>query len=310
MKEQLQDEKIKYKLEIIKELIKRLSEYNNIEGYNNQKKFVININYNKDPNSDKLYYNIRISRGLNNPSTIFSMRFVSNGNINDLLIELINSLIESKEFLYTSYTALHSKKEKYNIILKNDVVVEFGIKDNDMLRLTENIENKFKEKEITVEKKELPTKEKDEIQQEKIIGILKKIFKILEEYNSLENYENKKRYNFKISNYYSKDRQCYIYNFSIIRGKNIEETVLSLNATIIDNDIVYKLINSLINEYLNKETFLYDFIKESSYDDNYSIYLKNDMKIEFSYGNERDRFFYKEIYKRNKTNNKQLIKTI
>ena len=138
-----------------------------------------------------------------------------------------------------------------------------------------------------------------------------KMFSILEKYNGIENYDNKKAYTLKINNYYNNDRECYVYEFSIIRGKDIAKEVLTLNATIKDNDIVYKLINDLIKEYTNKSNFIYDSITNSTYNDNYSLILQNDMKIEFSFGNLRDRFFYREIYSNNKgQNNLQLKKVL
>lgn len=307
MDKALQKEKIAYKMDIVTNLINDLIEYNSIEGYNNQKRFTIKIEYDKNPHNTNHYYSIKIIRGYNNPKNIFNMRFIYDENINNILNDLILNIIKSDTFLYTTYTTENKElPEKYNIFLKNDVIVTIDIKDKEIYDMTKKIGEQLP-KEFLLEIKENTSKDKDELQKEKLIKIFnlfKNIFSILEYYNSIENYDNKKEYKLRISNYYNSNRECYIYNLSIIRGICPEEKLLELGISIKDNEIMYKMIYELAQSYNSKKTYIYDITRNSQYNGIYSIHMENNITLEFVYGNERDSYFYSELYTNNKLKNK------
>lgn len=306
----LQREKISYKINIISNLIKDLAEYNNIEGYNNQKKFSIKIENDINPCNKNYYYNIKVIRGLTNPQSIFNMRFIHEENINDILTNLIKNTIESNMFSYTTYSlGSNGLPEKYNIFLKNDVVVTIDIKDKELYKITKDIEKQLL-KTIKLEITEEIDTDKDKLQKEKaikIFNLFKNIFNILEYYNSIENYNNKKEYKLKIENYLDDSKKCFIYNFSILRGIK-EEVIFELRISIKDNKIMYDLIYDLILEYTLKETFQYDIITSSSLNNSYMILLDNGISVEFNFSTEKEKEFYNQFYILNKcTNNKTQI---
>lgn len=308
MDKDLQYKKANQKLNLITELIEALSNYNNIEGYTNQKKFTIDINYRKELNNSNYFYNINIKRGTNNPKTIFNMRFVYFENINVMLEKLIEKLTKSSLFSYTSFSSDYNNNDynSYNINLKNNVEVKIDIKSQEDLENFLEIEKQFSKKEVIIKPAEETNKTKDELQEEKMINtieILHKILNILEEYNNIEDYSNKKPFSFNIKNHYNYQKECYVFTFTIIRGNNKPETFLTLNASIKNKNIFYNKIYDLINDFKQKESFLIDMITNSYYKGYYNILTKDNISLEFEFMDEIDEKFYKSFMEETNTKN-------
>lgn len=295
MNKELQYEKINHKIELISELIETLVEYNNIEGYTNQKRFTININYRTETNNPYYYYSVNITRGTNRPKNVFNMRFIYVEDINEILKKLVEKLISNKYFSYTSYST-SSKQEgysSYNINLKNGVVLELGINQEKDLEMYSEIEKNFSEKKVIITPPEESNKTKDELQEDKIIktiDLFQKIMNILEKYNSIDDYNNKKPFKLKISNSYYKEKECYTYTFTIVRGDIAQEKVLTLTASIKDNKMVYGKIFDLIMDLKSQEKFLFDMI--TTRNGAYEIRLKDSIAFEFDFNGSTDEKFY------------------
>lgn len=298
MNKELQYEKINHKMEILSELIETLIEYNNIEGYTNQKRFTVNINYRTETNDPYYYYAVNITRGTNRPKKVFNMRFIYVEDINEILKKLVEKFISNKYFSYTSYSS-SSKREgygSYNVNLKNGVVLEFAINQDKDLEMYEDIEKNFKEKKVVLTPPEESNKTKDKLQEDKIlktIDLFQKIMNTLKKYNSINDYNNKKPFKLKISNSYYKEKDCYTYTFSIVRGDIVQETILTLTASIKDNKIVYNKIFDLILSLKSQEEFLIDMI--TSYNNAYEIRLRDGISFEFDFNGINDENFYSTI---------------
>lgn len=290
----LQARKIVQKIDLITNLIETLSNYNNIEGYTNQKKFTIDIKYRKEDNNPNFYYTINILRGTNEPKNIFNMRFVSQANINSILENLINELTTSDSFSHTSYSSDYGKYSSYNIALKNNVDVKLGIKTLEDLEFFNKIEERFSKKEIRVYPPEETDKSKDEIQKEKMINtieLMDKVLRILEQYNTIEDYNNTKPFNFKVKNYYDNLKECYIFNFIITRGNTNPEVFLTLNASIKDKKVFYDKIYDLMHHFKQKDSFLINMLI-NDFNGSYTILTKNNLSLEFAFKDELDKTFY------------------
>lgn len=308
MNKDLQYKKASQKLNLITELIEALSNYNNIKGYTNQKKFTIDISYRKEFNNSNYFYNINIKRGTNNPKTIFNMRFVYFENINKMLENLIEKLTKNGSFSYTSFSSGYNYNEysSYNINLKNNVEVKIDIKSQEDLENFLEIEKQFSKKEVIIKPAEETNKTKDELQEEKminIIEILHKILNILEEYNNIEDYSNKKPFSFNIKNHYNYQKECYVFTFTIIRGNNKPETFLTLNASIKNKNIFYNKIYDLLMNFKQKESFFIESTTNNNYNEAYSISTKNNISLNCMYGDEQDKNFYKNF--KEETNSKK-----
>lgn len=290
----LQSKKIIQKIDLITNLIETLSNYNSIEGYTNQKKFSIEIKYRKEDNNPNFYYSISILRGINQPKTVFNMRFVSHENINYILENLINKLRTNDSFSHTSYSSEYGKYSSYNISLKNNVDVKLGIKTSEDLEFFNKIEESFATKEIKVYPPEESDKTKDEIQKEKMINtidLFANVLNILEQYNTIEDYNNTKPFSFKIKNYHDKQKDCFIFTFRIMRGNNKPEEFLTLTASIKDKKIFYDKIYDLINHFKQKESFLINMLT-NEFNGSYTILTKNRISLEFDFNDELDKNFY------------------
>lgn len=308
----LQQIKIERKVELIIELVKSLVEYNNIEGYNNQKKFTIKLDYQKDMFEPLYFYKITVIRGINKPKNIFNLRFVSDENIKDLLSDITENFIENEYFSHTTFSTGINRKDytSYNINLKNNVEFKLGIKSDEELKIFNEIEKRFKSKSIILESPKLSDKSKDEVQKEKfmkIIQLFKKIMNILEEYNSIEDYTNKKPFKLKISNIYNEKKRCYVYTYSIIRGDITPEVILSLRASINDKRIAYDNIYDLLVDFKIRDSFLIDSVKFDS-DGEYCMYLKNGISIELIFDKEKDLKFYSAFMKETGKDSEEIIK--
>lgn len=295
MNKDLQDIKINQKLNVLSQLIESLSNYNNIEGYTNQKKFTIHINYRREINNPNYYYTVNITRGTNKPKTIFNMRFVSYKKIDKELDSLIKELINNTSFTHTSFSSSYNCYTSYNINLKNNVEVKFGIKTQEDLESFKEIEKQFNKKEIIIKPAEATKKTKDELQEEKMIStidLMGNLLNILEEYNNIEDYDNKKPFRLSIKNYYDKFKECYVFAFIILRGNTKPEIFLSLNASIKTKDLFYSKIYNLIMNYKQKENFLIDMISNNNFKENYSILTKSNISLEFVCEDDLDKNFY------------------
>ena len=286
------------KIDIIKKLIYELSEYNGIKGYSNRKEFLIKFQYNNMIDPTENFYTIRIFRGLNKLEEIFNLVYECENNLK--LKEFIEEFHSSKYLLYSSYKFDNEKEKvsKYNLNLKNDIIVEIDLKDPELYNLINDINNTFSKKDIYIKKTENIT-EKNIIQKEKMIKIFIIFVNIFKEFNDY-NINNKNIYNnnyrFKIANKYYYIKGCFIYDFSIFRGNIYTEPTLNLRASIKDNKFIYEMIFELIHLYKRKDYFLYDMIKKDINYDKYVISLSNNCLLEFEISNDYDKYFYNGIF--------------
>lgn len=306
MNKNLQDIKINQKLNLILELIESLSNYNNIEGYTNQKKFTIDISYRREINNPNFYYTINIIRGTNRPKTIFNMRFVSYKRIDEDAEILINKLIKNRLFSHTTFSSSYDEYSSYNINFKNNVEIRFGINSKEDLDRFKEIEKQFSKKEIVISIPEESDKTKDELQEEKMISIIElmqNILNTLEEYNNIEDYANKKPFRLNVKNYYDKFKECYVFTFMILRGDTRPEIFLTLNASIKTKEVFYNKIYDLIMNFKGKESFLIDMISNNNYKGSYTVLTKSNISLDFVCDDDLDRNFYLNLSR--ETSNKR-----
>lgn len=302
----LQKKKINQKIDLITKLIESLSNYNNIEGYTNQKKFTVEISYRRETNNPNYYYNVNILRGTNSPKNIFNMRFVSPENIDLILSNLIEKLTTNESFSHTSFSSNFNGYSSYNINLKNNVEIKLGIKNQDDYDRYNKIEKRFVQKEIRMTSPEKSNKSKDVIQEEKMINtidLMHSILNTLEEYNSIESYDNKKPFRFNVKNYYDKFKECYVYTFLIMRGDTKPEIFLTLNASLQNKNIYYNRIYDLLSNFKQKESFLIDMTSNNYYKGTYTMLTKNSISLEFVFEDEIDKNFFANFM--NETNAKR-----
>lgn len=299
MIDKIQYEKAEKKIEIIKDIINGLVDYNNLINYDNQKKFSINIDYYKDKIKDCYIYTININRGLDNPKSILNMRIQYKDKINKLILELINNLYSNKYFDYTSYKI--DTNTKYNdtfyINFKNNVSVSFKINDKKDEILYESI-NKYYNNPIinTLSNLKLNKNIKDSIQISKslkTISLVDNIFDKLGELNNIENYNNIKPYTLKISS--NKIDDYYKYDFKINRGSINESTFLDFSISINNKEIIYDKLLEIINKSINKKTFLYKSLNQLNDKYTYNINLSKMLKIELITNDIEDKIFFNDI---------------
>lgn len=302
----LQKKKINQKIDLITKLIESLSKYNSIEGYTNQKKFTIEISYRRETNDPNYYYNINILRGTNQPKNIFNMRFVSPENIDLILNNLIESFTTNESFSHTSFSSNFNSFSSYNINLKTNIEIKFSIKNQEDYDRYNEIEKRFAKKEIRMIPPEKSNKSKDELQEEKMINtidLMHSILNTLEEYNSIESYDNKKPFRFNVKNYYDKFKECYVYTFLIMRGNTKPEIFLTLNASIQNKNIYYNRIYDLLSDFKQKESFLIDMTSNNYYKGTYTMLTKNSISLEFVFEDEIDKNFFANFM--NETNTRR-----
>ena len=302
----LQKKKINQKIDLITKLIESLSKYNSIEGYTNQKKFTIEISYRRETNDPNYYYNINILRGTNQPKNIFNMRFVSPENIDLILNNLIESFTTNESFSHTSFSSNFNSFSSYDINLKTNIEIKFSIKNQEDYDRYNEIEKRFAKKEIRMIPPERSNKSKDELQEEKMINtidLMQNILNTLEEYNSIESYDNKKPFRFNVKNYYDKFKECYVYTFLIMRGDTKPEIFLTLNASLQNKNIYYNRIYDLLSNFKQKESFLIDMTSNNYYKGTYTMLTKNNISLEFVFEDEIDKNFFANFM--NETNAKR-----
>lgn len=302
----LQKKKINQKIDLITKLIESLSKYNSIKGYTNQKKFTIEISYRRETNDPNYYYNINILRGTNQQKNIFNMRFVSPENIDLILNNLIESFTTNESFSHTSFSSNFNSFSSYNINLKTNIEIKFSIKNQEDYDRYNEIEKRFAKKEIRMIAPEKSDKSKDELQEEKMINtidLMHNILNTLEEYNNIEEYDNKKPFRFNVKNYYDKFKECYVYTFLIMRGDTKPEIFLTLNASIQNKNIYYDRIYDLLSNFKQKESFLIDMTSNNYYKGNYTMLTKNSISLEFVFEDEIDKNFFANFM--NETNAKR-----
>lgn len=300
----IQEEKNIKKLSILNSLINDLTKYNNIVGYNNKKNYTIKINYQPELYKDLYIYSITILRGINNLQEIFNFRINSETKILPLLEEFINNIIKNENFLYTSFTvdSKTSQYLEYNINLKNNISLEIQIKDEEDLNMYKTIDKQFKIKSIDYSNIDYTTTDKDIIQKEKaikIINLYTNFIKEIEEYNNIEDYNNVKPYKLRITNFCNIEKECYTYNFTIIRGDIRPEIILNLNINIQDNTIIYNEFYKLITELKEQDNYLQDFIDLNTYPNSYNLNLKNNVNLEYLINNETDEKFCTKLINNN-----------
>ena len=302
MKDKVQREKADLKLKAIYEIIEGLIDYNGIANYDNIKPYTIDIDYYYDYENKCYKYKFTILRGIDENVCEFNLSY--RNQINKSLIKFINNLAKKPDLLYTSFT--NNDKNTYNLNFNNNVSVKFNIKsESDELLYTGINEEISKKTFITNAKKEsLKTKEsKDKVQTEKalkIIGIFRKMFRNIYNYNNLEDYENTKHFNFKLENHFDSIDNCYKYTLSIIRGTNNPKTILKLRFSIKDNKAIYSELYDLIINYLSKEELQYKYNTKNYNSETFGIRLNNNIELSFNYNCEKDKAFY-ENFKSNDT---------
>jgi len=315
----IQKRKIKTKEDLLTELIGSLAEYNNIEGYNNQKKFKVEVSYLKNDYSLNYNYIINIIRGINDPKNVFNMRFTSDENVNNTILEFTHNLMKNKFYSHTTYTKGENNEYiAFNIHLVNDVLISLSIKNIQELNMFKELEKLYETKEIVINVPKESNKTKDELKKEKAdktINLFKKTMNILENYNSIEDYKNTKPYKLVISNKYNKECDCFDYTFSIVRGKINPENFLTLNASLKNNKYMYDIIYELLISLKSNDNYLQDTIQTNG-EEKYIIDMSNDISYEILFSNDFDRLFYKGFQEatnhtlnpNNKTSLKKILK--
>ena len=301
MKDKIQYEKAENKLSIIEELFNRLTEYNNLTNYNNNKRFNLKMNYIYDDIEKCYRYTFTLTRGLNNPKNILELRLQYKEKINELIEQMIERIINNEKFLYMSFgTEHHNITKKFSLNMKNEVSIDFEIKDKEDLELYESIRDKYNTPTIiiTKETETISEEEKDELQAnkaKKTIEIIKNILESLNKYNNLENYENTKPFKLIVSN--SKEEDYTKFNFSITRGNYSNETIIDLSLSIKDASIIYRELYELMLDYVSKDEFIYNTISNSEYNKSFNINLKNGLTLSFKINNKKDELFYGNFFK-------------
>lgn len=318
MKDKIQYEKAENKLLIIEELFNELTEYNNLTKYNNNKRFNLKMNYIYDDIEKCYRYTFTLIRGLNNPKNILELRLQYKDKINDLIEEMIERIISNSKFSYLSFgTEYHNITKKFSINMKNEVSIDFEIKDEEDKTLYESIRDKYNTPTIIVSKenKTISEEEKDELQAnkaKKTIEIIKNILDSLNKYNNLENYENTKPFKLLVTN--SKEEDYTKFNFSITRGNYDKETIIDLSLSIKDTSIIYRELYELMLEYVCKDEFIYNTINNSEYNKSFNIHLKNGLILSFKIDNNKDEIFYGNFFNEyrhdilERQKNKELVK--
>ena len=143
---ELQDFKSNFKLDVIRKLSEYLSDYNNINGYNNQKKFTFLITTKEARDKDKKIYNIELLRGTNNKKIIFKLNVLLDKDDYKTLQDFILKATGSDNFMYTSFINDNGSIKSYNINLKNDVAISYNIDNEHDLSICKDIESNFKNK--------------------------------------------------------------------------------------------------------------------------------------------------------------------
>ena len=305
MNNNIQKEKIVKKFNLLKNHIIDLIEYNNLTDYNNTKKFTIKINYYKEITNNTYNYNISILRGMNNPEKTLNVRFNSDEKINDLIETMIKDLFKNQYLSYTSFNKKYNDINKYVLNFKNDVNIEFYIKDKLDKEFYENLNKEFNN-EIIINNNfysELTEERKDELQRLKAVKILdniQNIFSNVININNIENYDNLKPYKLLIQSKYDVIKECYVYNFNIIRGNIIPEIIVEYSLSIKNNDIVLNKLNYLIERYINSNDLLYKCTLDELRQNKYQINLKNYITIELVSNIEKDNKLYDELFNTSK----------
>lgn len=319
MNKNIQKKKIDTKIKLLTELIKRLADYNNIEGYSNQKKFKIFISYLKNDYKNNVNYIINITRGTNNPENIFNMRFTNDEEVYETLLDFSEMLMNNNYYSHTTFTKGENREFiKFNIHLVNDVIISLSIRNLEELKMFKMIESKYQRKEIIFNSNKDIDKTKDEIQEEKAsktIKLFKNIMDILNEYNGIENYENIKPYKLIISNSYDENNNCFNYTFSIVRGNINREIFLQLNTSIRNNNFMYDKIYELLISLKSDNMYMKDILQING-EEKYIIDMFNDISYEIKLSNSFDRLFFKGFMEatnhtldpNNKTSLKKILK--
>lgn len=318
MKDKIQYEKAENKLSIIEELFNGLTEYNNLNNYNNNKRFNLKMNYIYDDIENCYRYTFTLIRGLNNPKNILELRLQYKDKINDLIKEMIERIINKDKFSYLSFgTEYHNITKKFSINMKNEVSIDFEIKDEEDKMLYESIRDKYNTPTIIVSKENetISEEEKDELQAnkaKKTIEIIKNILDSLNKYNNLENYENTKPFKLLVTN--AKEEDYAKFNFSITRGNYDNEKIIDLSLSIKDTSFIYRELYELMLDYVSKDEFIYNTINNSEYNKSFNIHLKNGLTLSFKIDSKKDEIFYGNFFNEyrhdilERQKNKELIK--
>lgn len=305
---ELQDFKSNFKLDVIRKLSEYLSDYNNINGYNNQKKFTFLITTKEARDNNKKIYNIELLRGTNNKQTIFKLNVLLDKEDYKTIYNFILSITKSDNFMYTSFTSENNLLESYNINLKNDVSIVYSIDNEHDLSICKNIELNFKDKRLLQRKKVMSYINKDEIQKvkaKKIIDAFKNLFILITEYNAKESYTNIKPFEFNITNYFNSEKNCYVYNFEIIRGTHNREKILDLRASIHNKEFMLNELNELISFIKGIDTYLLDSKTNGYLYDSYNLRCQNNINVNFYIKDDIDKVFYES--KKDKNHEKAII---
>ena len=321
MKNIIQNEKAVKKMNLLKDHILKLAEYNNIENYNNIKEFNNNISYTKF-NEEYYMYKIKINRGTNNPEKSLDIRFKTSTKIYDLLENLIMTLTNSKYFSHQSLKKTYESScfNKFIVNLKKGVTVSIDLNDKEDENFLNNINNKINNNSRiivnTVDNLNISDEIKDTVQQTKaelIINNVSSIFESLININKIENYNNKKPYKLIVNTDYNENKNCHIVSFKIIRGTANPETILNYSLSIVDENILYNKIYDMLQNYLINEDLLYVGTNTFNKINTYDIYYKNLMLIQIVPNTENDKVFFDSIINEyqnniNKNNTKVLTK--
>lgn len=300
---ELQDFKSNFKLDVIRKLSEYLSDYNNINGYNNQKKFTFLMTTKEARDNNKKVYNIELLRGTVNKQTIFKLNVLLDKDDYKTLQDFILKTTESDNFMYTSFKSDNGSIKSYNINLMNGVSISYNIANEVDLNICKDIESTFKNKKLIQKEEIISGINKDEIQKtkaKKIIDAFKYLFMLITEYNAKENYTNIKPFTFNITNYFNSEKNCYVYNFQIIRGTYNKDKILDLRASIYDKEFMLNELNELISFIKGIDTYLLDSKTNGYLYDSYNLRYQNNINVNFYIKDDIDKVFYESKKDKNK----------
>lgn len=320
MKDKIQYEKAKAKMNLLKYHVLDLSKYNSINDYSNIKAYCMKINSKFDQVEKCYNFDVLVTRGTNRPQETLNFRFHYKDKIYDIFYGFINQLISDDNFKYLSYQkdVSNTKNEFFVINMNNDVSVQFNMLDDDDIKFYDKIYNSVPKKDIKSNNviNQITGEVKDIVQIQKaknIFSNINGIFYNLMQLNGIENYENKKPYKLVIRPSIFLNGNCVSYHLQIVRGSKNPQISTEYNISIKDETIIHEEIHNMILKYSDEPSFLFPSIRWTGLNGELTLYFDNALTIEFVFYDQKDNEFYNNMFElaRNKTiGNREKVKKI